>query len=133
MYLTEAILDAGGTQHSMVGLLPGYASCVMGGPLTLGYREARSAADSWFLREGETIRGHEFHYSNWEYQSAVLPPAYLLLPRTLEGEARPEGACLGNLLASYVHVHFGTKPELAARFVAACHQPTRQALAGVHP
>ena len=89
MYLTEAIVE-GGTAHPMAGLLPG--RCVMGGRLTLGYRLARSAGDSWFLAAAETVRGHEFHYSVWEGRPGDLPPAYVLLPRSGEGEPRPEGA-----------------------------------------
>jgi cobyrinic acid a,c-diamide synthase len=116
MYLTEAIVDGKGAAHPMVGLLPG--RCVMGGQLTLGYRQAQSVGESWFLNERETIRGHEFHYSAWEGKPTDLPPAYLLLPRSGEGEARPEGARVGSLWASYVHVHFATKPELARRFTA---------------
>jgi cobyrinic acid a,c-diamide synthase len=88
--------------------------------LLLGYRLARAAGDSWFLSRGETVRGHEFHYSAWEDRPCELPPAYLLLPRSGEGEARPEGARIGNLWASYVHIHFAAKPEVAGRFVAAC-------------
>jgi cobyrinic acid a,c-diamide synthase len=118
MYLTEAIQDCSGGTHSMVGLLPG--RCAMGERLSLGYRVARSAGASWFLNEGEEIRGHEFHYSAWHDRPADLPPAYVLLPRSGGCEARLEGARVGNLWASYVHVHFGAKPELAGRFVEAC-------------
>ena len=104
----------------MVGLLPGHS--VMTGRLTLGYRLARAAGDSWLLPGGETVRGHEFHYSVWEDRPADLPPAWLLLPRTGEGEPRPEGARLGSLWASYVHLHFAARPGLAESFVAACRR-----------
>jgi cobyrinic acid a,c-diamide synthase len=124
MYLTEAIRDQQGTTHPMVGLLPGY--CVMSSRLTLGYRLLRAAGSSWFLSERETIRGHEFHYSTWEDRPQDLPPAYLILPRSGTSEAKPEGARLGSLLASYVHVHFGTEPELAGRFVAACRHASEE-------
>jgi cobyrinic acid a,c-diamide synthase len=118
MYLTQAIVAGDRRRHPMVGLLPG--QCVMSNRLMLGYRLARSASGSWFLGEGETVRGHEFHYSVWEGRPDNLPPAYWLLPRSGQGPARPEGARVGKLWASYVHVHLGTKPELAGRFVEAC-------------
>jgi cobyrinic acid a,c-diamide synthase len=128
MYLTEAIVDGDRRRHHMVGLLRGES--VMSRRVTLGYRVAQGATSSWFLNAGETLRGHEFHYSAWEGRPASVPPAYFIQPRSGIGEPRPEGACLGNLWASYVHVHFGTMPDLAARFVAAarngmhaCHTP----------
>jgi cobyrinic acid a,c-diamide synthase len=120
MYLTQALRDGDGMTHRMVGLLPG--DCEMGGRLTLGYRVAHSAGNSWFLGEGESVRGHEFHYSAWHGRPNDLPPAYFLLPRSGMGEPRPEGARLGSLWASYIHIHFGAKPELASRFVAACRR-----------
>ncbi len=116
MYLTESITDLEGQSHSMVGLLPG-RSVMARRRLSLGYRLAEAANDSWLFSAGETVRGHEFHYSLWEGRPDDLPPAYYLLPRNGQGEPRPEGACLGSLWASYVHLHFWGKPELAARFV----------------
>lgn len=117
MYLTEAIVDQEGHTYPMVGVLPGRA--VMTGRLTLGYRLAEAAGESWLFREGERVRGHEFHYSAWEGRPDDLPPAYWLLPPDGQGEPRPEGARLGNVWASYVHLHFWAKPELARRFAEA--------------
>jgi cobyrinic acid a,c-diamide synthase len=121
MYLTECITDLDGKEHPMVGLLPG-RSVMTRRRLTLGYRQAQAAGNSWLLSAGETVRGHEFHYSKWENRPAELPPAFQLLPRSGEGEPRPDGANLGSLWASYVHLHFWGKPELASRFVAACRR-----------
>ena len=122
MYLTEKLVDLEGREHRMVGLLPGRS--VMTKKLTLGYRRARAAGDSWLFHAGETVRGHEFHFSVWEDRPAGLLPAYYLLPRSGDIRAgghpahnRPEGASLRSLWASYVHLHFWNKPELAARFV----------------
>ena len=96
MYLTDTITDLDGQRHPMVGLLPGH-SVMTRQRLTLGYRQAQAVGDSWLLSAGETVRGHEFHYSKWEERPADLPPAYYLLPRSGEGEARPDGAKVGNL------------------------------------
>jgi len=98
MYLTQAVRDGAGNTFPMAGLLPGL--CEMADRLTMGYRIARAVGESWFLHAGETIRGHEFHYSTWKDRPENLPPAYHLLPRSGDGEARPEGARVGNLLAS---------------------------------
>jgi cobyrinic acid a,c-diamide synthase len=122
MYLTTAVVAADGETHTMVGLLPGRA--IMTGKLTLGYRIAQAAADSWLLRKGETLRGHEFHYSCWDNRPELLPPAYHLRSPREEGTTWPEGAQCGNIFASYVHLHFWSKPELAERFVAACARPS---------
>jgi cobyrinic acid a,c-diamide synthase len=117
MYLTETIKDLDGQEHAMIGLLPGHSW--MTHRLTLGYRLAQAAGDSWLLAAGEQVRGHEFHYSVWEDRPDDVPPAYHLLRPDAHGERQAEGAHLDNLLASYVHLHLWGKPELASRFVSA--------------
>ena len=116
MYLTQSVTDLEGRKHPMIGLLPGRSR--MTNRLTLGYRLAQTVSDSWLMPAGESVRGHEFHYSVWEARPADLPPAYHVLPHDGQGDPRPEGAHVGNLWASYVHLHFWSKPELASSFVA---------------
>ena len=101
----------------MVGALPGRS--VMTPRLTLGYRTVQAISDSWLWHAGETLRGHEFHYSIWEDVQDVLPRLYELQADVLRPELQAEGAHFNNILASYIHLHFLAKPELAARFVAA--------------
>jgi cobyrinic acid a,c-diamide synthase len=120
MYCTESLVDADGRVHPMLGLLPGRS--VMTPRLTLGYRTVRACADSWLWRAGEQARGHEFHYSVWEGRPDRLPPLYLCLPDAGRTETRPEGAQLGSVLASYIHLHWLAIPELAERFVAAAER-----------
>lgn len=118
MYLTEALIDDAGNRHLMAGLLPGHA--VMGGRWPhLGYTTVRALRDTPLLRAGEETRGHEFHYSTWEGAPLETPRAYAL--HDARGE-HPEGYASGNLLASYVHLHFWSLPVLATRFVAACSE-----------
>ncbi|NTW02521.1 MAG: cobyrinate a,c-diamide synthase, partial [Oscillochloris sp.] len=122
MYLTEAVVDADGRAFPLVGLLPGRST--MTGRLTLGYRTVQAQADSWLWRAGETVRGHEFHYSLWDSRPEGLPWLYQCLPDAMRPMLRPEGAQLGSILASYVHLHFLACPELATRFVAAAQART---------
>ncbi len=117
MYLTESITDLEGRVHPMVGVLPGRS--VMTGRLTMGYRLVTARADNLLAPAGMRLRGHEFHYSEWVDRPAELPPAYLIAPRQ-GGREAPEGFARGNLLASYVHLHFAAAPSLAERFVTCC-------------
>ncbi|MDQ6601117.1 MAG: cobyrinate a,c-diamide synthase [Chloroflexota bacterium] len=113
MYLTEALVDGAGGRYPMVGLLPGDA--MMGGRWPkIGYTTVRALRDTPLLRIGEEARGHEFHYSTWENIPADTPHAYT----TRDGRGEHlEGYACGNLLTSYVHLHFWGTPALAARFV----------------
>jgi cobyrinic acid a,c-diamide synthase len=120
MALTQSITDLQGVEHPMFGLLPG--SSRVTDRLIIGYRLAEAGADSWLVPPGETVRGHEFHYSVWENRPEALPPAYTLHPFHGTAEPVPEGASLGSLLATYVHLSFWTNPTLAARFVARCRE-----------
>ncbi|MCU0492055.1 MAG: cobyrinate a,c-diamide synthase [Chloroflexaceae bacterium] len=117
MYLTEALVDGEGRRFAMCGLLPGHSR--MTPRLTLGYRTVQAQAASWLWQAGETVRGHEFHYSVWEERPPTLPWLYQLQPDALRPEPRMEGAQQGTMLASYVHLHWRSMPELASRFVAA--------------
>jgi cobyrinic acid a,c-diamide synthase len=117
MVLTEGIVDAQGESHAMLGLLSGYA--VMGERVRLGYRTVTALCDSILLEAGETVRGHEFHYSDWIRPDDGLSAAYDVAPRQTDS-AWQTGLCHENLLASYVHLHFGTHPPMAERFVQQC-------------
>jgi cobyrinic acid a,c-diamide synthase len=117
MYCTEAVVNAHGTVHTMIGLLPGRS--VMTSHLTLGYRTVRAVSDSWLWHAGETVRGHEFHYSVWVERRAEHAPLYACLPDAFRPDEQPEGIQHGNLLASYVHLHWFACPQVAGRFVAA--------------
>jgi cobyrinic acid a,c-diamide synthase len=118
MALTQSIVDYHGNEYPMYGLLPGRT--VMTNQLHLGYRQAAAAGDSWLFHQGETIRGHEFHYSIWEGRPNELPFAYSLNPPDPQDSPIFEGVNLGRLWASYLHLSFWPKPELAERFVKCC-------------
>ncbi len=117
MYLTAGLTDREGDERALVGALPGRA-IMRERRSHLGYVTIRALVDTPLLRAGETLRGHEFHYSTWEDLPADLPHAYVARSRR-GGAERMEGYARGNLLASYVHLHFWSEPALAERFVAA--------------
>ncbi len=104
--------ECGGLMYlcrGMVGIVPAVAA--MTERVTLGYRELEVLHDSPLAQAGQRLRGHEFHYSRLVVDTP-LPPAYRM------SDGREEGYLLGNVLASYVHVHLGSDPRLAERLVA---------------
>ena len=117
MYLAEALEDLEGHTHEMVGLLP---TTVRMRPrrLTLGYTEVEIAAPSILGSAGLTARGHEFHYSTSDPVPDAVKRTWRL--RRPGSAPRAEGYRVGSVLATYVHLHWGSNPALAAGFVEAC-------------
>lgn len=81
--------------------------------LTLGYREAKTLADTPLAPAGARLRGHEFHYSN------VDPVGDGLVLTSRWGET-VAGFSTPGVWASYLHLHLGGDPSVAERFVATC-------------
>jgi cobyrinic acid a,c-diamide synthase len=115
MYLGRSIVDFEGASHSMTDLVPA-VSRLAGSKLTLGYRMVRALRDGPVLQAGDTARGHEFHWSRLEKAAAPAAAAYAVL----DEPGRHEGFQCGSVLASYIHLHLGSAPGLAARFVERC-------------
>ncbi len=101
----------------MAGVFPARAQ-MLPRRRALGYREVTLAADSPLGPTGTTLRGHEFHYSDMA-MPAEVPRAYRLTRRAGE-DAGEEGYLIGNVLGSYVHLHFGSNPQVARNFVEFC-------------
>lgn len=118
MYLSQGIEDLEGHYYAMAGVLPG-RSVMQGGRLILGYRTIRAKQSNCLLAAGESVRGHEFHFSSMQDGTDVVPSAY----DVLDQPGRHEGFVCHNVLASYIHVHLGSKASLAPRFVATCARP----------
>jgi cobyrinic acid a,c-diamide synthase len=115
MYLGRSLSDFDGIRHKLVGLLP-VESSMKDAKLKLGYRTVRALADNPVLQRGEEVRGHEFHWSQIGGESKDQP-AYLILE-----QKRKEGFCIGSTLASYIHLHFASRPGMAQRFISYCEK-----------
>lgn len=117
MSLAESYFDKAGSEYPMMGVLPGCTRLT--GKLKMGYREVVALQPNPLLGKGQTARGHEFHYSEWIRPEERSAFAYAVQPRR-GGEPQTEGFARNNLLASYVHLHFASNPDLARNFVSAC-------------
>ncbi|HDM35715.1 MAG TPA: hydrogenobyrinic acid a,c-diamide synthase (glutamine-hydrolyzing) [Candidatus Syntrophoarchaeum butanivorans] len=77
--------------------------------------EAETIRESVILGRGERVRGHEFHYTVIENPPADLRFAYRMLRGDgIDGEH--DGILQERVLASYMHLHFASKPEMVLRF-----------------
>ncbi|ESY23803.1 cobyrinate a,c-diamide synthase [Mesorhizobium sp. LNJC394B00] len=86
MVLGEALEDAAGETHAMLGLL-GHSTSFAKRKMNLGYREARLRAACPLGPQGALIRGHEFHYAQMIATGNDEPLADLA-----DGQGNPLGA-----------------------------------------
>ena len=118
MYLGVAITDLEGRRHPMTNCFP-LETRMLPRLKALGYREVRLIRDGILGRAGQTIRGHEFHYSEIAKQNAAVETVYHVAGRST-GALFREGYLVNRTLGSYVHLHFGSRRSAAPAFVDSC-------------
>jgi len=84
----------------------------------LGYRQVELTGDSLLGSAGTTVRGHEFHYSEVEMPAAV--ERCYRLSRRGGKQLGTEGYRINNVIGSYLHLHFGSNPQVVENFVNFC-------------
>ncbi|MFC0228418.1 cobyrinate a,c-diamide synthase [Serratia aquatilis] len=117
MYLGSGLTDSAGERHPMSGILPGESR--MGERLTrFGYCQWQASTDTLLAARGETLLGHEFHYSDF---TTPLPPVFDCA-KWRDGVAVQRwsgGYQLGRTQAGYLHVHFAQRPGMLERWLMA--------------
>lgn len=121
MYLGRGLIDQAGRRWPMVGLLP-VEFRMLPRLRSLGYREVRFRRATPLGPAGTVARGHEFHYSEvcGQQKDPELEEAVYQARGSRGAVPDCRAYARGNLLASYVHLHFGSNPALAENLVAAC-------------
>ncbi|MEI9978946.1 MAG: cobyrinate a,c-diamide synthase [Edaphobacter sp.] len=118
LYLSES-LSIDDRSYEMTGILP--LSIKMTGRLVkFGYVTVTFTQDCLLGSRGTIVRGHSFHYSQIASQGD-METSYNV-QYSLSGNEELEGFLQGNILASYLHLHFRANPVLAENFVAAIRQ-----------
>lgn len=127
MYLHEEMEDGNGNIYSMAGVIKGrtyptgklvrfgYVS-IMASPEKRVENTERCCAESdAYLRPGEKIRGHEFHY--WDSTDSGKDCV------AVKPDGKRKWECIhmnGNLFAGYPHLYLPSMPEFAYRFADRC-------------
>lgn len=83
--------------------------------LTLGYRTVENSRRCILGDVGVTVRGHEFHCSTLVARG---PLQYACALSDAEGRSKgQDGLMKENVVALYTHLHFASRPALAASLV----------------
>ncbi|GBC64048.1 cobyrinate a,c-diamide synthase [Desulfonema ishimotonii] len=118
MYLCRELRDVEGTPHPMTGCFP-MVTAMYPRLKSLGYRQVTQTRDSVLGPAGQQMRGHEFHYSEIISDSDGPATVYSVEKR-IGNHRTAEGFSTARTLGSYVHLHFGSRPEVAGHFIKAC-------------
>lgn len=127
MYLGKGLKDFKGKKYEMIGVFP-WVSRMFEKRKSLGYREIKAKDGCPFLKKGQKVRGHEFHYSEIDEPPSAVTRVYSITynssapPFNKGGKAGFEGYLYKNTLASYVHLHFAGNPSFAAGFMEKCKE-----------
>jgi cobyrinic acid a,c-diamide synthase len=85
-----------------------------------GYVTVEFTEDCLLGLAGTVVRGHSFHYSRVSSHDEVATSYRVRY--SMSGREEVEGFRLGNVLASYIHLHFRTNSTIVESFVAAIRQ-----------
>jgi cobyrinic acid a,c-diamide synthase len=114
IYLSRQLTTTDSVAHSMAGIFP--FSMEMTGKLQqFGYVTVELTDDCLLGARGTIIRGHSFHYSRMVDASGA--DTHYRVQYSLSGKQEDEGYGVGNVLASYIHLHFRAAPAAALHFV----------------
>ena len=117
MYLMRELIGFDGRAHEMCGVFEGRAT--MNDRLQMvGYVEAELMSDCVIGRRGDRVRAHEFHFSNVE--GDVGAKKIFRCTRLRTEKIYEAGAGVGNVVGSYLHLHFVGCPAVAKNFIAGC-------------
>lgn len=119
MYLHEWIVDEKENRWPMVGAVEGesYPTGKLG---RFGYIELTALRDTLLCKEGETLRGHEFHYWDSTNTGDCFRARKPLRSRSWDCILADGKKAKGNLFAGYPHIHFYSNPKAAPRFIDSC-------------
>jgi cobyrinic acid a,c-diamide synthase len=123
LYLAKALHTLEQAVYPMAGVLP--LNIRMTEKLVdFGYVTVEFTKDCLLGPKGTSLRGHSFHYSRI-HSSSQLPTSYAIR-FSLSGKQQEEGFTCGNVLASYVHLHFRANPTAAESFVTTVRKARRE-------
>jgi cobyrinic acid a,c-diamide synthase len=114
IFLSQQLMMRDGTTYPMAGVLP-FEIEMTGRLVDFGYVNVELTNDCLLGKAGTVLRGHSFHYSRISNEFQVATNYHVQY--SLSGRKESGGYRLGNMLASYVHLHFRSEQNIARSFV----------------
>lgn len=113
MCLHDRMEDMEGEPHAALGIIDGkaYRTNKLG---RFGYITLTANSDSWLMKRGESVKGHEFHYfdsDNCGSEFTAVKPV-----------TRKSWQCMnikGNVAAGFPHLFYYSNPHVPMRFLEA--------------
>jgi cobyrinic acid a,c-diamide synthase len=118
LYLAES-LSGEGTEYAMAGVLP-LKMQMTDRLVQFGYVNVEFVDDCLLGCKGTVIRGHSFHYSRIAARGEVS--TRYRVQYSMSGKEELEGFQRGNVLASYIHLHFRANSSVAESFGTAMRE-----------
>ncbi|WP_148552116.1 cobyrinate a,c-diamide synthase [Paraclostridium bifermentans] len=115
MYLGEKLKDSDENIYNMVGIFKG-TSEMTSSLKRFGYCDGIAKEDTILSNEGEIIKGHEFHHSEFKsYENC----AYKMIKKRGDKivDEWDGGYSKGNTLATYLHTHFYNNLDSIIKFI----------------
>ncbi|MEY8338389.1 cobyrinate a,c-diamide synthase [Lachnospiraceae bacterium 62-35] len=120
LYLLEELEGMDGSMYPMAGVLEG-RGIRRDKLVRFGYLELTASSAAGFMREGEQIRGHEFHYWDSTDNGNIFHGKKPAGGREWDCIRRKR-----NVLAGFPHLYYPSAPSYAKGFVQACREYRKQ-------
>ncbi|SHK53256.1 cobyrinic acid a,c-diamide synthase [Clostridium cavendishii DSM 21758] len=124
MYLGEAIEDLNGNIYEMTKVLAGKSKMTKN-LQSFGYCVGIAKEDNLIAKKDNRILGHEFHHSKFISNEKSV---YYMKKENLQGEEIKSwngGYSKGNVLASYLHIHFYNNLDVVSNFLDKTYEKIR--------
>ena len=121
MYLSQQFTTLDGIAYRMAGVLH-FAMEMTGKLVKFGYVTVKLTGDCLLGRRGTTVRGHSFHYSR--IAATIFPRLTIASSIRFRASMRMR-VTAGNVLASYIHLHFRTAPVVALHLIETAVAPNQ--------
>jgi cobyrinic acid a,c-diamide synthase len=114
IYLSQQLITSDKIAHRMAGIFPFTVemTCKL---VQFGYVAIELTRDCLLGTRGTAIRGHSFHYSHIVCGDGTQTS--YRVQYSLSGKEEAEGYIVGNILASYIHLHFRANPSVVQHFI----------------